>query len=177
MNPRLAPLLRVGGLIVLILMLLHLPTREFLKVTFILGIPFVFALAFLKKSSKYSLRWFAALVLILLVVGGYLYMLNGLPERIALHQIEIDGAVLLTEGKFDEAWDKFSEMEPYVNDETLNKKLAQVEKEREAFLKVEKAQELMEAGEGEQAQEILESVPSDSMAKQEAARMLKILRE
>ena len=51
MNPRLAPFIRVGGLIVLVLMLFHLPTREFLKVTFMLGIPFVFALAFMKKSS------------------------------------------------------------------------------------------------------------------------------
>ena len=39
MNPRLAPFLRVGGLAVLVLMLLYLPTREFLKVTFMLGIP------------------------------------------------------------------------------------------------------------------------------------------
>jgi hypothetical protein len=29
MNPRLAPFLRVGGLAVLVLMLLYLPTREF----------------------------------------------------------------------------------------------------------------------------------------------------
>lgn len=177
MNPRLAPLLRVGGLIVLILMLLHLPTREFLKVTFMLGIPLVFALAFMKKSSKYSLRWFTALFLVLMVVGGYLYMLTGLPERIALHQIEIDASVLLSEGNFDEAQEKLSAMEPYVSPETLNKKYSLVEKEREAALKVEEARELLEAGEREKARQLLESVPSDSMAQREAKRLLKNLGE
>ena len=93
MNPRLAPFLRVGGLAVLVLMLLYLPTREFLKVTFMLGIPLVFALAFMKKSSKYSLSWFFALLLALMALGGYLYMLSGLPQRIAVHQIEMDANI------------------------------------------------------------------------------------
>ena len=177
MNPRLAPFIRVGGLIVLVLMLFHLPTREFLKVTFMLGIPFVFALAFMKKSSKYSLGWFATLFLVLMVVGFYLYMLTGLPQRITLHEIEIDATVLLTEGKFDEAQEKFSEMEPYVSPETLNKKYTLVEKEKDAALKVEEAGELMEAGEKEKARQLLESVPYDSMAQREAARLLKTLRE
>ena len=104
-------------------------------------------------------------------------MLTGLPQRITLHEIEIDATVLLTEGKFDEAQEKFSEMEPYVSPETLNKKYTLVEKEKDAALKVEEAGELMEAGEKEKARQLLESVPSDSMAQREAARLLKTLRE
>ncbi|MGI6420784.1 MAG: hypothetical protein ACOX0N_00985 [Syntrophomonadaceae bacterium] len=177
MNPRLAPFLRVGGLAVLVLMLLYLPTREFLKVTFMLGIPLVFALAFMKKSSKYSLSWFFALLLALMALGGYLYMLSGLPQRIAVHQIEMDANILMTEGRFDEAREKFSQLEPYLSPENLNVKYSQVDKEKEAALKVEEARELMEAGKKDQARQLLESVPSDSMAQREAARLLKNLRE
>jgi outer membrane PBP1 activator LpoA protein len=83
----------------------------------------------------------------------------------------------MTEGRFDEAREKFSQLEPYLSPENLNVKYSQVDKEKEAALKVEEARELMEAGKKDQARQLLESVPSDSMAQREAARLLKNLRE
>ena len=104
-------------------------------------------------------------------------MLSGLPQRIAVHQIEMDANILMTEGRFDEAREKFSQLEPYLSPENLNVKYSQVDKDKEAALKVEEARELMEAGKKDQARQLLESVPSDSMAQREAARLLKNLRE
>jgi tetratricopeptide (TPR) repeat protein len=89
----------------------------------------------------------------------------------------MDANILMTEGRFDEAREKFSQLEPYLSPENLNVKYSQVDKEKEAALKVEEARELMEAGKKDQARQLLESVPSDSMAQREAARLLKNLRE
>lgn len=177
MNPRLAPFVRVGALIIFIIMLTNLSTREFLKTTFIMGIPFIFALGFMKKSHRYSLRWVIGLIIVLAAVGGYIGMLTTLPQRIATHQIVIDGHVLMTDGKFDEATEKFSELERYGEIETRDDKIALVEKERAAAQKVKQAEELIGEGQMGQARELLETVPSDSRSYKDAARLLKTLRE
>lgn len=177
MNPRLAPFIRVGVFIVLAAMLLHLPTREFLKTTFMLGIPFFFILAFMRKTRRYSLPWMIAIVLAVVTVGGYIYMLTGLPQRIAAHQIVIDGTGLLTDGEYDEAEQKFGELEQYGDINTMNKKLALLEKEKEAAHLLQQAKALIKAGEEGKALALLETVPSDTRSHQEAARLIKTLEE
>ncbi len=177
MNPKLAPFIRVGGFIALVAMLLYLPTREFLKTTFMLGIPFIFILAFMRKQSRYSLPWIIAIVLAAVTVGGYIYMLTGLPERIATHQIVIDGTVLLSEGKYYDAAEKFGELEQYGDLNTMEKKLALVEKEKDAVRLLEQAKVMINAGEKDEALVLLESVPSDTRAHKEAASLIKTLKE
>ncbi len=177
MNPKLAPFIRVGGFIALAAMLLYLPTREFLKTTFMLGIPFIFILAFMRKQSRYSLPWIIAIILTAITVGGYIYMLTDLPERIATHQIVIDGTSLLTEGKYEDAAEKFSELEQYGDLNTMEKKLALVEKEKEASRLLEQAKVLIYAGEKDEALVLLKSISSGTRASNETARLIKTLKE
>ncbi len=177
MNPNLIPFIRVGAFIALAAMLLYLPTREFLKTTFMLGIPFIFILAFMKKTRRYSLPWITAIILAVVTVGGYIYMLTDLPQRIATHQIVIDGTALLTDGEYEAAADKFSELEQYGDINTMDEKLALVEKEKDAAFLLEQAKVLVQSGEKDQALVLLESVPSDTRAHKEAAGLIKTLEE
>ncbi|KUG03674.1 hypothetical protein ASZ90_018919 [hydrocarbon metagenome] len=177
MNPNLAPFIRLGAFIALVAMLLYLPTREFLKTTFMLGIPFVFILAYMRKARKYSLPWIIAIVLVVVTVGGYIYMLTGLPQRIATHQIVIEGTALLTDGKYDDAAHKFSELEHYGDVNTMDEKLALVEKEQDAARLLEQAKALVKSGEKDKALVLLQAVPSDTRAHQEASRLIRNLEE
>ena len=177
MNPNLAPFIRLGAFIALVAMLLYLPTREFLKTTFMLGIPFVFILSYMRKTRKYSLPWIIAIVLAAVTVGGYIYMLTGLPQRIATHQIVIEGTALLTDGKYDAAAHKFSELEQYGDVDTMDEKLALVEKEKDAARLLEQAKALVKSGEKDKALVLLEAVPANTRAHQEAARLTKKLEE
>ncbi len=176
MNSNSAPFIRVGLFIALVAMLLYLPTREFLKTTFMLGIPLVFILAFMKKTRKYSLPWMIALLLTVVTVGGYIYLLTDLPHRIATHQIVIDGTALLTDGEYAVAAQKFSELEQYGDVLTMNKKLAWVEKEKDAATLLEQAKVLIQRGEKDKALSLLESVSSDTRVYKEAARLIKTLK-
>ncbi len=177
MNPKLLPFIRVGGFIGLVAMLLYLPTRELLKTTFMLGIPFVFILAFMKKTRRYSLPWIISLVLLAVTAGGYIYILSDLPQRIATRQIVMDGTGLLAEGKYDDAAKKFSELEQCGEERTMDEKLALVEKEKKANRLLEQARVLINTGEKDKALLLLESVSSETRAHQEAARLIKTLQE
>ncbi|MDD3895378.1 MAG: hypothetical protein PHU36_10250, partial [Syntrophomonadaceae bacterium] len=96
-----APFIRVGGFIIIVALLLYLPTREFLKMTFMLGMPLVLFLVVMKKNNKYSPLWIMSALVIILITGVYVYSLTTLPDRIETRRIVIEGEVLLADGKFD----------------------------------------------------------------------------
>ncbi|HNX29853.1 MAG TPA: hypothetical protein PKN87_10665 [Syntrophomonadaceae bacterium] len=170
-----APLIRVGGTIIIIALLLYMPTREFLKMTFILGIPFVLFLVLMKKNKKYSFLWLVAVVCLFLVAGFYIYSLTTLPERIETRHIIITGEGLIADGKYDEAVANYRQLEKIGEIDKMNKKIARVEAEREADNLVEEARILIEAGNDEAAREVLLKIPSDTRAAQEAVKLLREL--
>ncbi|WP_054692169.1 hypothetical protein [Syntrophomonas palmitatica] len=95
MNILRSGLIRVLLLAVCIGMLAWMPTREFLKITFMIGIPFVFALGFMVRRKPYSLAWIVSLFVMLAAAGLYVYLLTDLPERIETRRIITQGGTLV----------------------------------------------------------------------------------
>jgi len=172
-----APFIRVGLFIIVAAMLLYMPIREFLKITFMLGIPFVFILAFMKKKPRYSIFWIISLLLLAGITGGYLYMLKGLPEQIVTHQIVIDGTTLMSEGRYDEAIAEFTKLEQYNDINTMNKKVMAVEKEKESAVLLKEAKEMINKSNKDKALELLEKVPSGTGSHAEASSLIKSLKK
>lgn len=173
-DPR-GPFIRAASLIIIAALLLYLPTREFLKVTFILGIPFILFAALMKRNVRYSPLWIVSALGLLLVAGFYFYTLSYLPERIETRRIIMDGERLLAEEKYDEAEANYRKLGPMGEINKMNDKISRVESEKLGKELVGEARELMAAGDQEKARETLQKVPSDTRAAQEAVKMLRTL--
>lgn len=168
-----APFIRLGIVVIAIGLLLYLPTREFLKMTFMLGIPFVLFLVLMKRNKKYSVLWFLSIVLLLMVTGLYLYSLTTLPERIETRRIVMKGEGLLADGKYDEAIANYRQLGKIGETDKMNEKIARVEAERKAEEMVEEAKQLMAAGKDKAAREVLQQVSADTRAAQQAVKLMR----
>ena len=165
------PYIRVPLAIAFIAMLFFMPTREFLKATFLLGIPFIFILGFMVKRPRYSWAWNLAALLLLGVVVVYGYTLIHLPERIQVHRIVSNGAGLVAEGRFDEAIAEYEKLNDLDQGERMQKEIAEAQKEKEARQQLIRAQELLNSGNQEEARRILEAIPAETRAGLEATKI------
>lgn len=170
-----APFIRFGIVVIVIGLLLYLPTREFLKMTFMLGIPFVLFLALMKRNKKYSVLWFLSIVLLIMVTGLYLYSLTTLPERIETRRIVMKGEGLVADGKYDEAIASYRQLAKVGETDKMNEKIARVEAERKAEEMVEEAKQLIAAEKDEAARKVLQQVPADTRAARQAVKLLREL--
>ncbi len=165
------PYIRVPLAIAFIAMLFFMPTREFLKATFLLGIPFVFILGFMVKRPRYSWAWNLAALLLLAVVVVYGYTLIHLPERIQVHRIVSNGAGLVAEGRFDEAIAEYEKLNDLGESERMQKEIAEAQKEKDARQQLNRAQELLNSGNQAEALQILEAIPAETRAGLEATKI------
>jgi len=154
-------------------MLYFMPTREFLKLTFLLGIPFIFIMGFMVKKPRYSLGWNVCAAGLLLLLGVYGYYLIHLPERIQVREIVTSGAALVANGQYDEAIAKFEQLESLGKPEEMKKKIMEAQTEKDAHQQLEKARQQINAGNKEEARKIIEEIPSNTRAAQEAKPLLK----
>lgn len=169
------PYIRVPLLIVFIAMLFFLPTREFLKATFILGIPFIFILGFMVKRPRFSWGWNLAAIMLLAVLGVYVYTLYHLPERIQVHQIVSNGAGLVAEGRFDEAITEYEKLDELGQPERMAKVILEAQTEKLAHQQLEEARRLIDSGQGEEARQLLEQIPVETRAAVEARKLFREL--
>ncbi|MEQ8202093.1 MAG: hypothetical protein ABRQ24_11810 [Syntrophomonadaceae bacterium] len=170
------PYIRVPLAIAFITMLFFMPTREFLKVTFILGIPFVFILGYMVKRPRYSWSWNLAALLLLAITGLYVYSLVHLPERIQIHRIVSEGAGLVAEGRFDEAIAEYEKLDELGQSERMQEEIAETQKEKDAHQQLVQAKELIDSGSREEARQILETIPVGTRAGQEAKKIMRDLK-
>lgn len=155
-------------LLAVVLMVFSLPLREFLKITFILGIPFIFLLGFWVKRPRYSASWFISLIGLVLIAGIYGYMLVNLPEKIETRKIIIEGANLEAEGRYDEAIARYKELGRLGKTSKMEEKIEHAEKEKEAYLTLKQAKELIKEGREEEALKLLDRIPEGTRAYHEA---------
>ncbi len=161
----------------IIAMLYYMPTREFLKTTFFLGMPFIIALAIMRKKTRYSFVWILALLALLGIGGGYIYLLSHLPEQIETRRIISEGGSLVAEGKFDQAIDEYKKLEGLGRAVKMEEKIAVAEREKSAAAVLQEARDLLAAGEREKAKSLLESIPGNTRAGVQAKRMQKSLQD
>jgi len=166
------PYIRVGLVVLVVALLAWMPTREFLKLTFMVGIPFIFILGFMIKKEIYSVPWMISLVLLIGIVVGYGYLLTDLPERIEARRIISQGSALMAEGKYDQAIKEYRRLEALDRSGKMKEKIAAAQKEKEASQALNQGKALIKAGKPEQARKILEAIPKDTRAGGEAEDLL-----
>lgn len=170
---RFMPWLRLLGVIAVIAMLLFVPTREFLKLTFMLGIPMVLCMVLMRRQPRRNFLWAAGLLALLAVFGFYVYNLTDLPQRIAVRYVVMEGASLQANGHYDEAIAVYEELYDLGKGERAEREIAQCETEKGAQLDLERAGALLAAGEVEAARAIIEKLPPDTRSQIEGQRLLR----
>jgi len=173
MDKKRNPYIRVPLVIAVGIMLYFMPTREFLKLTFLLGIPFIFLLGFMVKKPRYSLGWNVCAAGLLVIIGVYGYYLIHLPERIQVREIVTSGAALVANGQYDEAIAKFEQLEKLGKPEEMKEKIMEAQTEKDAHLQLEKARQQIDTGNIEEGRKIILELPSNTRAAQEAKELLK----
>jgi len=173
MDKKRNPYIRVPLVIAVGIMLYFMPTREFLKLTFLLGIPFIFLLGFMVKKPRYSWGWNVCAVGLLVILGAYGYYLVHLPQRIQVREIITSGAALIANGQYDEAITKFEQLEKLGKPEQMKEKILEAQTEKEAHQQLEKARQQIDGGNIEEARKTIEGIPSNTRAAQEAKKLLK----
>jgi hypothetical protein len=167
------PLFRVLAFIIIIVTaLLYMPTREFLKITFMLGIPFIFLLGINLRQQRRGVIWFLSTGLLLVVVGAYGYLLIDLPERIEVRRIISTGGALVAEGSYDEAIMEYHKLGDLGRSDQMQKKIEQAQEEKQAALNLQKGKELLNKGADEEALRVLQSIPNHTRAGHEAEKII-----
>jgi len=154
-------------------MLFFLPTREFLKTTFMLGVPFVFVLGYMVKQRRGSLSHVVSLLLLLAIGCGYIAMLYTLPQRIEVRRIVMEGSDLQGQGRYEEAIQRYRDLEKLGRTQDMNKRIAQAEKEAQAAQLLSQAEQLYQSGQTEQALQVLERIEPGTRAAVQAAKLKK----
>lgn len=176
MSKKRNPYIRVPLVIAFLIMLYFIPTREFLKTTFMLGIPFIFLLGLMVRKRRYSWLWNLCALGLLLVVAVYGYQLVHLPERIQVRTIISHGAALVAEGKYDEAIAGYQQLEKLGLGEQMKQRTAIAQSEKVAQQQLEAAREMINNGYTEGARQVLSAINPQTRAAQEARELLKTLK-
>lgn len=159
-----SPFIRVSLVLICLVMLFFASTREFLKITFFMGIPFLLFYTFMGRQRRYSILWVVSGLLVIGVLVTYGYFLINLPERIAVREIISEGGTLVAEEKYDAAIDSYRQLEEYGQTEKMNEKIANAKLEKKAAEQLKLAEEKMAAGDKEAAREIVKSIPPGTRA-------------
>ncbi len=165
--------LRWAVLLIAVAMLLFLPTREFLKVTFMLGVPVIFVLGYMAKQRRKSLPFVISGVLLLVIGTGYLYLLYTLPQRIEVRRIVMEGSELQGQGRYQEAIQRYRDLEALGKSEDMHERIAQAEKESYAAQLLAQAELLQQSGQQQKALEILNSIPPGTRSAVKAGKLKK----
>jgi hypothetical protein len=168
------PIIRITIVLVGIAMLIYLPTREFLKITCMTGVPVVFLILYLGKQIRYSFTWVSAMILLLAFLGGYGYLLVNLPERVEVRRITVEGRDLVEAGKYDAAIAEYRKLEKLGKTDEMNDKIQEVEREKSAHRDVELAKQLVKVKDYQEARKLLENIPTKTpVAYRDAGKLLK----
>ncbi|MGI6434403.1 MAG: hypothetical protein ACOX0F_03465 [Syntrophomonadaceae bacterium] len=154
-------------------MLFYLPTREFLKATFLLGMPFILVLGYMVKKRRYSVPYMVCLVLLVFIACGYGFMLYTLPERVEARRIVMEGSALVGQGRYGEAIERYRGLEALGRTDDMQERIAHAEKEAWAAQLLSRAEALNQSGQREQALDLLEAIPNGTRASGQAKKLIK----
>jgi hypothetical protein len=159
-----APYIRVFCFIVVLVMLFFAPTREFLKITFFMGIPFLLFYVLMGRQRRFAPLWFLCGIMVLGVIGAYGYLLVHLPERVEVRSIISEGGTLVAEGKYNEAIEIYQRLEALGETDKMQEKISIARQEQEAEQQLELARQKLAEGDKEAAREIVTNIKPGTRA-------------
>lgn len=151
------------------------PTREFVKTTVLLGMPALVVWSYRRRFIRFSWTWWASTIILLALIAGYVFMLLGLPERIAVKRIEREAGIYLVQGKYDQAIEKYRELERYDREDRMKRKIAEVERQKEYEASYQQARQMVIEGNYTEARRILEEIPLDAIVYPQVQALLRDL--
>lgn len=129
-----------------------------------MGIPFLLFYYFMSRQPRYSLLWIISGISVLAVLLFYGYLLLHLPERIESREIISQGGTLVAEGKYDQAIEKYQQLEKLGQKAKMEDKISQARLEKSAQQQLDLAREKLAAGDKQGAREIIEKIPPGTRA-------------
>lgn len=159
-----APYIKLALILIALAMLYFVQTREFLKITFFMGVPFLLFYGFMGRQRRYSILWILSGVLVLGTIVSYGYLLVHLPERIETRVIITEGGALVAEGKYDQAIEKYQGLEKLGQKQKMQEKIDIAQQEKRAEQQLEMAQQKFAAGDQEAAREIIKNIKPGTRA-------------
>ncbi|NLW44723.1 MAG: hypothetical protein GXY92_06020 [Syntrophomonadaceae bacterium] len=180
-NPRKAPNYFLRRLLVVIILLgivalfFYGPTREFVKTTVLLGMPALVVWSYRRRFIRFSWTWWVSTIILLTLIAGYVFMLLGLPERIAVKSIEREAGIYLVQGKYDQAIEKYRELERYDRKDRMERKIAEVERQKAYHAAYQQARQMVIDGNYTEARRILGEIPFDAIVYPQVQELLRDL--
>lgn len=165
----------LAGLVILLVIagLFFDATREFMKITVFFGMPGLVIWSYQRRYKRFSVQWvFLAVVLVGLAIG-YGFLLKGLPDKIGWRGAQREGDVLLAEGQYDQAIDKYKEMAQYGKEAKMENKIQEAMKQKTYDSSYKQAKTLVDAKKYEEARRILQKIPITAVVHGQAQDLLK----
>lgn len=153
-------------------MLFSIPTREFLKITVLIGAPAMVAWGYWRNYRPYTAPWILLLILLLGLLAGYGYMMTRLPERIVVKTIQQQGDVLLTQGKYDQAIDRYRQLGSHGEKDVMDRKIRLVQLQKQFELNYAHAVRLYDSGQQKAAVRELRKIPRTAVVYSKAQKTL-----
>ncbi|MGE5453634.1 MAG: alpha/beta hydrolase [Methylocystaceae bacterium] len=170
---------RRGLILVIILVLAVLLyfnlTRQFIKMTALFALPVVmlYLLRARLPGRNIGRSIIAAAMVLIIVIYGI--QLVKLPVKAKVWDLNEQGAALVAAGKYDQARQVYVQMGELGDEETMQRKLAQLQVQEGYAANIKKARELAKNGNKVAAIALLKSVPPTAGSYREARKLLKTL--
>ncbi|MGE5544845.1 MAG: tetratricopeptide repeat protein [Bacillota bacterium] len=174
-NYHLRRLLVVVVLLAAVALFVYTPTREFIKTTVLLGMPALVVWSYHRRFKRFSWTWWASSLILLALIAGYVFMLLGLPEKIAVKNIEREAGIYLTQGKYDQAIEKYRELEHYDRKDRMERKIGEAEKQKGYDASYRQARKMAAEGNYTEARRLLEEIPLEAIVYPQARELLREL--
>ncbi len=148
------------------------PAREYLRTLVLTGMPALVIWGYRRRFITYSWTWWVSTLLILGCLVGGLVMLAGVPDKLTVRNIEEQAYTYLVEGKYDQAIEKYREMEPYGPESRMERRIREAEAQKEFNDQFLEARKLVLEARNEEARLVLENIPLNALVYRDAQELL-----
>lgn len=174
-NYRLRRFLVVIALLAAVALFVNASTRELVKTTVLLGMPALVVWSYRRQFKRFSWTWWVSSIILLALIAGYGFMLMGLPEKIAVKQIEREAGIYLTQGRYDQAIEKYRELERYDRKDRMERKISEAKKQKGYDAAYTQAREMVIEGNYTDARRLLKEIPMEAIVYPQARELLQEL--
>lgn len=166
-------MLTVLGIVLIIALFIYDPTREFIKLTVLIGMPALVIWGYQKRFERLSLPWvICALILVGLAVG-YGFMLQDLPNKIGWRGAQRQGDMYLAAGQYDKAISQYKVMAKYGKEAKAESRIMEAVEQKNFDKRYQEARQMAADRKYNEARRLLKGIPGTAVIYPKAARLMK----